>query len=422
MTQPIIIVQGGCWGSEAKGAIASYLCNTRKVDYAVRTGATNAGHTVYYKGKPIKMQQLPTGWTNPNTKLVIGAGALIDPDILRRECQEVSELTGADIRGRLMVDRRAGLHIPAHAAMSRASGRHHLIGATGKGCSEALIARISNRGTDGAMLFGESPYYDGYDVCDTEALLNWSWNEGAQILLEGTQGQLLDLYLGPYPYVTHKQTGPAQWMLEAGLSPALPVEVCMVVRTFPIRVAGNSGPMPQEMSWPELVREMNAIRVHHGILPLIDEQVIQEFEAIVRSIAKKWKQVIPLGSDGLDQHKWGNRVKHREALSELNAESWKSLPDNLRLELSKVFETTTVTKKMRRVARLDRATLEYSARQVRPHWIALTFMNYMDPVHWYKVPTETDPDDNQFIKWVEEACHAPVQLLTYGPADEHVVA
>ncbi len=151
--KPILIVQGGQWGSEAKGAIASYLCNTRNVNLSVRTGATNAGHTCFYKGKPYKMQQLPTGWTNPNTTLVIGAGALIDPEILHREVKMVSDATGRDVRTRLLIDYRCGLHTSAHAHRSKESNRHHAIGATGKGCSEALMDRIRLRGS-GGQLFG----------------------------------------------------------------------------------------------------------------------------------------------------------------------------------------------------------------------------------------------------------------------------
>src|SRR3990167_6977192 len=90
--QPITIVQGGQWGSEAKGAITGYLCQTEAIDICIRTGAVNAGHTVIYDGSPVKMQQLPVGWVNPNTQLVIGAGAMVHPEILAHECELVSRL------------------------------------------------------------------------------------------------------------------------------------------------------------------------------------------------------------------------------------------------------------------------------------------------------------------------------------------
>lgn len=421
MPNPILIVQGGQWGSEAKGAIAGYLCKSRKIDIAVRTGATNAGHTVIRNGVSFKMQQLPVGFVNPDTTLVIGAGALIDPEILYREVGMINHRLRGDVRDRLKIDYRAGLHVPAHANRSKASGRHHAIGATGKGCSEALVDRIRGRGDPSYHLFGDSAYSANYDVCDTEAYLNWSWNEGAKILLEGTQGQLLDLYLGPYPYTTHKQTGPAQWMLEAGLSPSLPTEIWMVVRTFPIRVAGNSGPMPQEISWPILAREINDLRVQAGQPYLISETDICAFEEAVRSCSLDFR--LPGGSKGLDQHEWSSaqREQFRVALSELHRAAWDSLPDDARTRLMRLFELTTVTRKLRRIARLDRGSLEVSARQIRPHVVALTFMNYLFPRYWFEKPKQASPEIAHTAKQILEVCAAPVKLMTFGPADEHVM-
>lgn len=426
----IIIVQGGQYGSEAKGAIAGYLCVRDAVDIAVRTGATNAGHTVYAPNRaaesqsfPFKMQQLPVGFVRPECKLVLGAGALIDPEILDREV-EMLEDAGYSIRDRLLIDRRAGLHVAAHAARSKASGRHHSMGATGKGCSEALIDRIRNRGQQDAMLFGDSPYARDYDVCDTEKWLNDSYDEGAKILLEGTQGQLLDLYLGPYPYTTHKQTGPAQWMLEAGLSPALPTHIVLVVRTFPIRVAGNSGPLPRETSWPFLARYMNEIRNRAGLASLVREQSICEFEACLRAASLQYK--VPPGSDGTNQHDWtsGQRLEFKEAASELNRAAWQVLSKDSRDDLGRVFEMTTVTKKLRRIAWLDRTDLEASARQARPHEIALTFMNYLAPEKWFMRQdgrAVLRPTEMEFINSVSEYTGAPVGLISYGPEDCHIL-
>lgn len=430
--KPITIVQGGQYGSEAKGAIAAVICEREGVDIAVRTGATNAGHTVYYNRAgqdfpvAVKMQQLPVGWVNPDTDLVLGAGALIDPVILANECDIVSRLTGADIRKRLYIDYRAGIHEPRHAELSKSSGRHHAIGATGKGCSEALIDRIQGRG-HGAVLFGARPdLIQGYNVIDTEAVLNDKLDAGAKLLLEGTQGQLLDLYLGPYPYTTHKQCGPAQWMLECGLSPALPTDIVMVVRTFPIRVAGNSGPLPLEISWPELAREINGKRESAGLPALVSDDAIQLFELAVEQAAREFK--IPLASTGTDQHNWSpkERVQFQAGLSEINKVALTMLGRGVQIELEKLFEMTTVTKKLRRVARLSRVDLIKAARQMRPHRVALTFMNYEFPEWWGdNLPCDslmTLPEDQAlYAQQVGGFCQAPVRFASYGPESKHVI-
>lgn len=414
MSNKIKIVQGGQYGSEAKGAVAAWLCQVDAVDYNVRTGATNAGHTVYYKGKPYAMQQLGTGWVNPNTELVLGAGALIDPVILARECDMVTFATGKDVRRRLLIDYRAGLHFPVHQERSKSSGRHHAIGATGKGCSEALIDRIRNRNMDN-NLFGNTEYAQHYQVVDTEALLNNSHDHGATILLEGTQGQLLDLYLGPYPYTTHKQTGPAQWMLESGLSPSLPTEIYMVSRTFPIRVAGNSGPMPSEISWSILAGEINSKLRAKGHNPLIGEEALMVWENALEVAGREFP--MPSGRTPFDQHMWTSheRLEFKETVSELNASAFRLVPPQLQQELRKLFELTTVTKKLRRIARWNDKMDAESRRQIRPHFTVLTFANYLFPQFWFRSPepSEVTPEIR--------AMYDTHPIVSWGPTSDDMV-
>lgn len=436
MANKIIIVQGGQYGSEAKGQIAGVICEREKVDIAVRTGATNAGHT-YYKADPsytgegplpmvaVKFQQLPVAAAIPGITCVLGAGALIDPLILEHECELASRLTGDDVRKRLIIDPRAGLHLPYHAERSAISGRHVKMGATGKGCSEALIDRIKARGDSDALhsQFGKSTFAAGYRLRDTEAFLNDSFDQGAKILLEGTQGQGLDLYLGPYPYTTHKQTGPAQWMLECGLSPALPTDIVMVVRTFPIRVAGNSGPMQHETSWPIMARRINNLRKHIGLEPLVADSAITAFEKALVDVAGSGKFAIPYHGAELQQYMWGTnqRANYAEALSNLNAEAMKRLPESTVSELKKLFEFTTVTKKLRRVALLSEDQLRESARQIRPHRLAITFMNYTFPEHWYEVPEDLSDDARRYCARIVDLCDTGIEYLGWGPESAHVV-
>lgn len=423
MKKPVIIVQGGQYGSEAKGAIAAYICETEAVDIAIRTGAVNAGHSAFYRGRKFVMQQLPVGWVNPNTQLVIGAGALIHPEILARECKLVTELTGHDITERLMIDTNAGVHNEEHTQRSKDSGRHHTMGATGKGCSEAIIDKIKGRGT-GYATYGKM---FGIPGGDTAEYLNSQFDKGAKLLIEGTQGTLLDLHTGPYPYVTHKSCLPASWMAECGLSPALPTDIVMVVRTYPIRVAGNSGPMPQEISWPTLAREINTKRLYGTILnrgSIVRESAIEAFEDAVRIAQMGF--AYPAGSDGLHQHEWTDadtRLEFKETLSELNAAALRLLPPDTITELSRLFELTTVTKKLRRVARLDMGELKRAAMLCRPHRIALTFMNYMFPQQWFVSADNIQMMDYEmkWVKGVESAAGAPVTMVTYGPGPEHVV-
>lgn len=429
----IQIIQGGQYGSEAKGTIAGYLITKEKIDYAVRTGATNAGHTVEYNGERYAMQQLPVGWVRPKTTLVLGAGALIDLAILEREVEMVKTATGADPRQRLIVDPNAYIHRADAASRSKTSDRHHLIGATGKGCSEALIDRIRLRGkenlTIGAALRNsesrtplEKLLY-GATIADTSMLLNRHFDGGASIQLEGTQGTGLDLCYGPYPYTTHKQTLPAQWMTEAGLSPALPTDIVMVIRSMPIRVAGNSGPLPFETSWPFLAKRINRRREECGMSPIVSADDIRAFEDAVRAVAQEfYAGSLPAGSDGLDQHNWTNsdRERFRVALSELNKQALEQLPPDTITRLKALFEMTTVTKKLRRIADISFSELNRFALQVRPHRVVVTFMNYVTPTRWYTNDPVTGHEQS-WLRTIEKECAAPVTLINRGPSNSHIV-
>ena len=271
----VFVVVGGQYGSEAKGLFASYLAKKENVDYAVRTGSINAGHTVFYKGKAYKNQQIPVAWINPHTRLVIGAGAYVSPGVLEREIKMIEEATGQSIKDRLFIDGRCGSQLPIHA--EREAGLHERMGSTGEGVSEAIKDKM-DRKFDYARFAG-TPYamrYKGksYQEEDTVRALNRAYDEGGTILVEGTQGALLDLHLSYYPFCTSRQTIAASWLAEAGLSPNMNLEIAMICRTFPIRVAGNSGPMPNEVGWTDLLRSMNGARLNRGLAPLVEEKYL----------------------------------------------------------------------------------------------------------------------------------------------------
>lgn len=437
LPRPILLVQGGQWGSEAKGAITAFLVSDRNVDFAVRTGAVNAGHTMYFRGVEYKMQQIPCAFHNPRTILVLGAGAMIHPEILARELEFIYLTTGEDIRHRLLIDYRAGLHLPIHQKFAAEADRHHKMGATGKGCSEAVTAKIRERGNKDVLQFkrwlqewGDVPtctteatrdFLNGLNFIDTERLLNDAYDSGKLILLEATQGTLLDLHLGPYPYTTHKQSIAGQWPTECGLSPALQYEIVSVCRTYPIRVAGNSGPMPGEISWVTLARRINRKLMARGLQPMVSEAALQEFELACVDIANTKYKLQDTNFHNWDQAK---REKYRVVISELHKDALNAIGGASFNELRRLFEMTTVTKKLRRIADWDGPTMQASMRQNRPSYVCLTFLNYEFPQYWNETKPEVvmaDPQVLEYIAALEQAWGCRINYVTTGPRTEHVL-
>lgn len=424
-SRKIIVVQGGQYGSESKGSVAAKIVERRGVDIAVRTGAINAGHTVYYRGVPYKMQQLPTAWVRPETQLVIGAGAYIHPTTLALEIGNIARALGTDrdsVTRRVWIDFRCAVHTEANERRSVTNNRHHLIGATGKGCSQAIVDKINERGRT-SVLFRDTPYAGQYRMIDTVEYLHRAYDVGELILIEGTQGHELDMHQGPWPYTTSRMTTSANWVAEAGLSPNMGYEIVLVCRTFPIRVAGNSGPLPGEISWPQLGRYILDQMDKSPLVPFFYEEDLQAFEQATRKASKNY--TLPEGSDGLDQHEWSveDRAKHKVTLSELNATALHLLSEmenEAYLRLAKFFELTTVTRKLRRIANFNPELLAGVAKRERASSIALTFLNYRYPQVWGK-SSQIGDDANRWLTDVERIIKVPISMVGTGPFPENFV-
>lgn len=74
-------------------------------------------------------------------------------------------------------------------------------------------------------------------------------------MIEGTQGFSLSLNHGPYPYCTSRDILASSLLSDVGISPRMCGEIIMLVRSYPIRVAGNSGPLKDEIDWATVTKE-----------------------------------------------------------------------------------------------------------------------------------------------------------------------
>lgn len=415
-TKPIIIVEGGQYGSEAKGCVVGHLCKERNINYAVRTGSINAGHSVIYNGKKYKNQQIPVGWINLGTRLVIGAGAYIAPDILEKEVAEINEATGMDVKERLFIDPRCGIHLPSHHAAEK--GMHERFGSTGEGCMAAIVDKMKRNFE--YQTFGSHPSSKGYNLTDTSKLLNDAYDAGKSIILEGTQGHNLDLQYGFFPFVTSRQTIASQWVTEAGLSPALEYEVVLVARTYPIRVAGNSGPMDGETTWEELASLINGKRAKYGLPPIVNDSALVKFIDAKQEVAGE----LGLPNAGVERWSIEDKTKFSTELSGFYNKVLGKLDIETQEELAKFFELTTVTKKLRRIANLSFFDLNSAVRINRPKYVVLTFLEYEFPTmfnfpcaSWNDIKKSPEyPAIVRYLNQMEKKLNTPVGYVNIDPS------
>jgi adenylosuccinate synthase len=280
---PAVVLLGAQWGDEGKGKATDLLGD--QVDYVVRyQGGNNAGHTVVIGDQKYALHLLPSGILSPNVVPVIGNGVVIDPAVL------LGEIRGLNERGintsKLKISTNAHLITPYHRTIDKVSERFlgkSKIGTTGRGIGPAYADKINRIGIRVQDLFDSSilkqkieaalhdknqilikvfnrkgitvdevlSEYLGYAevlkpyVADTALLLDQALKAGKTVLLEGSQGTLLDVDHGTYPFVTSSNPTAGGASTGSGIGPTKITRVIGILKAYTTRV--GSGPFPTEL-------------------------------------------------------------------------------------------------------------------------------------------------------------------------------
>ena len=241
------VIVGGQYGSEGKGNIVGHIAP--EYDLLIRVGGPNAGHKVFAEPKPEAYFHLPSGTRRaPGAKLLLGAGSVIYPQKLLQEIAEHRvEVQRLSIDPQAMIIEDVDKEREAEALCS--------ISSTLQGVGFASARKITDRGRyqDGKSfrLAKDVDELRPY-IKESQAILEDCFIEGRKVLLEGTQGTLLSIHHGIYPYVTSRDTTVAGCLSDSGIAPSNVDKVIMVCRTYPIRVGGPSGPVGIELSYEKL--------------------------------------------------------------------------------------------------------------------------------------------------------------------------
>ncbi|MEO5501082.1 MAG: adenylosuccinate synthase [Ginsengibacter sp.] len=276
------VILGLQWGDEGKGKIVDFFAPDYDV-IARFQGGPNAGHTLYVNGKKVVLHQIPSGIFRENKINLIGNGVVLDPVILRKECESVAAL-GVDYKKSLFISERAHLIIPTHRAIDRASEAskgNDKIGSTLKGISPAYMDKTGRNGLRVGDLLDknfisryiklrlkhqklldnfsftedisswEEEFFEAIEFLKTIPIVNGEYfinnaiASGKKILAEGAQGSMLDVDFGTFPYVTSSTTITAGVCNGLGIAPHRIGEVIGITKAYCTRV--GSGPFPTEL-------------------------------------------------------------------------------------------------------------------------------------------------------------------------------
>ncbi|CAM4000308.1 MULTISPECIES: adenylosuccinate synthase [Tsukamurella] len=287
---PAIVLIGAQWGDEGKGKATDLL--GEKLQWVVRyQGGNNAGHTVVLpNGDKFALHLIPSGILTPGVKNVIGNGVVVDPSVL---LQELDGLEARDVdTSNLLISADAHLLMPYHVAIDKVTERflgNKKIGTTGRGigpCYQDKIARVGVRAQDvldesiltqkveAALEFKNQVLTKIYNrraldprqvvdetlelaesfkhrIADTRLELNLALERGETVLLEGSQGTLLDVDHGTYPFVTSSNPTSGGASVGSGIGPTRITTVLGILKAYTTRV--GSGPFPTELfdEWGE---------------------------------------------------------------------------------------------------------------------------------------------------------------------------
>ncbi len=247
-----IVIYGGQYGSEGKASAAEYWARNKETNYltAIGENSPNSGHTC---SKGIT-RNIPA-CSYFADQIILGPDSVIDYDILINDWKA----TG-----------KPPIFIHENAARMNNKFKYkeqHVvtrISSTGSGSGFSRYNKFFNR-TNYAIIKG-SNFPKGIKILNTPQYINkLKLATNNSIILECSQGLLLDTNFGIYPYVTSRSTSPRVTVERNGLG-NINWKYIGVYRTLPIRTGGPSGPTKGiELSWKKLGLKPEIATVTHRV-------------------------------------------------------------------------------------------------------------------------------------------------------------
>lgn len=248
------VVVGAQFGDEGKGMVACLLANEaerlhRPYGWTARVGAQNAEHRFIRQGCPLTARIFPSAAAfREGIVAVLGAGHCFRPEHFFLEAAHL----GIPL-DRVFVDSQAMWLKEEHAEenLQLANAR----GSTGWGVGCALAEKV--RRSPKTKLIGDCVEMQralGDRLARLPMILPLLREPG---LLEGSQGALLSLDQGYFPYCTGKNVTVPALCAELGINHKDIRKVWGVVRAVPMRVPGPSGPSKgQEVSFDSVEKRV----------------------------------------------------------------------------------------------------------------------------------------------------------------------
>jgi len=260
-----ICVFGGQYGSEGKGSATEWLAQQRSCfggwkswdsgshidDKRTRLivageNGPNSGHTCSLG----KTRNIPAASFYADV-VMLGPDTVISWDALLLDLDSLSQ---AGRFPQFIIHENAAISHMGDGDIEKANNLVHRIASTGSGAGYARMQKSFARMSTN-VIRGVKPPINRDDIryVNSDTWLEMvEYHRNDHWLFECSQGVMLDVNFGRYPYVTSRTTLPRVAIERNGLG-SLDWQYFGVYRTFPIRTGGNSGPTGgEELKWEDI--------------------------------------------------------------------------------------------------------------------------------------------------------------------------
>lgn len=250
-------VFGAQFGSEGKGSVTEFLARRHTADnpgapiYVIGDNGPNSGHT----NSLIKTRAIPAASVFADC-VMLGPDSAVDLNVLM-----------ADLDAMAAIGKHPPVYVHEHAVivssvdieLEQRSELVARVGSTVTGGGAARVVKFFARGSQ-CVAGAQAAFIETLTKGRAKVVQRVWWydmldsleSSDSLVLLECSQGLMLDTNHGHYPYVTSRNTHPRVVVERNGLG-QLDWFYCAVFRTYPIRTGGNSGHCRgAELSWESL--------------------------------------------------------------------------------------------------------------------------------------------------------------------------
>lgn len=251
------LILGGQYGAEAKHLYSQYLSQINPPKLTISLLSPEQKHSIYFDNDPeqrLWLYHLPASCLYAE-EIHIARGSIVDPELLDEELKQLEQYR-PDIRDRIYIDANTPLITKYDNGIETITAYEtdNIFSARASDLAYSKIIQKSDY-----MIANNYPIHAelGINVDKDIRFRSLSKIRAAdlrkeQVMIEAPYGFGVSFYTGEYPYTISRATDALGVLTMSGLPLSvtnMDLKTHVIFRTFPIKPAGKSGNLSNEVDW-----------------------------------------------------------------------------------------------------------------------------------------------------------------------------